>query len=100
MRMKVTLDHHFLLRFDVDLTSAKDDSNSEVQARERLAREKNALQAEYNELKEKAKVCLFLSHVLPLTATIRVFKRFIPLLFLWMHEIYPCTMNLHKWKEF
>ena len=40
----------------MDLSAAKDDSNSEVQAKVRLAREKEHLQAEHNELKEKFKV--------------------------------------------
>ena len=44
---------------------AKEDSNSEVQAREKLAREKNALQEEFSELKEKAKVTsCFKAHTL------------------------------------
>jgi len=38
------------------LSAAKDDSNSEVQAREKLAREKTSLQTDHNELKEKYKV--------------------------------------------
>ena len=45
-----------MLRFDMDLNAAKDDSNSEVQAKVRLAREKEQLQAEHTELKEKYKV--------------------------------------------
>ena len=44
------------IRFDVDLNAAKDDSNSEVHAREKLAREMSTLQAEHGELKEKLKV--------------------------------------------
>ena len=43
-------------RFDMDLNAAKDDSNSEVQAKVRLAREKEQLLSDYNELKEKFKV--------------------------------------------
>lgn len=43
-------------RFDMDLNAAKDDSNSEVQAKVRLAREKEQLLSEHNELKEKFKV--------------------------------------------
>ena len=40
----------------MDLNAAKDDSNSEVQAKVRLAREKEQLLSDYNELKEKFKV--------------------------------------------
>lgn len=40
----------------MDLNAAKDDSNSEVQAKVRLAREKEALQTELGELKERVKV--------------------------------------------
>ena len=40
----------------MDLNAAKDDSNSEVQAKVRLAREKEQLLSEHNELKEKFKV--------------------------------------------
>ena len=40
----------------MDLSAAKDDSNSEVQAKVRLAREKELLQTEHNELKERLKV--------------------------------------------
>ena len=43
----------------MDMNSAKDDSSSEVQARGKLAREKNAPQTEYNELKERVMVVLF-----------------------------------------
>ena len=45
-----------LSRFDMDLNAAKDDSNSEVQAKVRLAKEKELLQTELGELKEKLKV--------------------------------------------
>lgn len=40
----------------MDLNAAKDDSNSEVQAKVRLAREKEQLFSDYTELKEKFKV--------------------------------------------
>jgi len=40
----------------VDLNAAKDDSTSEVHAKEKLAREMNTLQAEHSELREKLKV--------------------------------------------
>lgn len=40
----------------MDLNAAKDDSNLEVQAKIKLAQEKEQIQMEYNELKEKFKV--------------------------------------------
>ncbi len=40
----------------MDLSAAKDDSNSEVQAKVKLAREKELLLTDNNELKEKVKV--------------------------------------------
>lgn len=43
-------------RFDTDLNAAKDDSNSEVQAKVRLAREKEQLQTDLGDLKERVKV--------------------------------------------
>ena len=58
-------------RFDLDLNAAKDDSNSEVQAKVRLAREKELLQTEHNELKEKYKV---LDMVVVHTLTSRINK--------------------------
>lgn len=45
-----------LSRFDADLNAAKDESSSEVQAKEKLAREKEQLQNDVGELKEKVKV--------------------------------------------
>ena len=45
-----------LCRFDADLNAAKDESSSEVQAKEKLAREKEQLQVDFTELKEKIKV--------------------------------------------
>lgn len=63
--------HSFPPRFDLDLNAAKDDSNSEVQAKVRLAREKELLQTEHNELKEKYKV---LNMVVVHTLTSRINK--------------------------
>lgn len=40
----------------MDLNAAKDDSNMEVQAKVRLAREKEQLLTDHSELKEKYKV--------------------------------------------
>lgn len=40
----------------MDLSAAKDDSNSEIQAKVRLAKEKEMLQTEHYELKDKYKV--------------------------------------------
>ena len=45
-----------MFRFDSDLSAAKDESSSEVQAKEKLAREKEQLQNDISELKEKVKV--------------------------------------------
>ena len=46
----------YVSRFDADLSAAKDESSSEVQAKEKLAREKENLQNDISELKEKVKV--------------------------------------------
>ena len=46
----------FTHRFDADLNAAKDESSSEVQAKEKLAREKEQLQVDFAELKDKIKV--------------------------------------------
>lgn len=46
----------YVSRFDADLNAAKDESSSEVQAKEKLAREKEQLQNDITELKEKVKV--------------------------------------------
>ena len=46
----------WLYRFDADLNAAKDESSSEVQAKAKLAREKEQLQVDFAELKEKIKV--------------------------------------------
>ena len=43
-------------RFDADLNAAKDESSSEVQAKEKLAREKEQLQVDFTELRDKVKV--------------------------------------------
>ena len=43
-------------RFDADLNAAKDESSTEVQAKEKLAREKEQLQVDFAELKDKIKV--------------------------------------------
>jgi hypothetical protein len=43
-------------RFDADLNAAKDESSSEVQAKAKLAREKEQLQVDFAELKDKIKV--------------------------------------------
>lgn len=55
------IQHHddtcHLCRFDADLNAAKDESSSEVQAKEKLAREKEQLQNDLSEFKEKVKVC-------------------------------------------
>ena len=48
--------HRRACRFDADLNAAKDESSSEVQAKEKLAREKEHLQIEFTELKDKIKV--------------------------------------------
>lgn len=48
------------VRFDLDLNAAKDDSNTEVQAKVKLAREKELLLTEHNELKEKFKVFMLM----------------------------------------
>lgn len=45
-----------MYRFDADLNAAKDESSSEVQAKAKLAREKEQLQVDFAELKEKIKV--------------------------------------------
>ena len=45
-----------LHRFDADLNAAKDESSTEVQAKEKLAREKEQLQSDVSEMKEKVKV--------------------------------------------
>lgn len=45
-----------MCRFDADLNAAKDESSTEVQAKEKLAREKEQLQTELSELREKFKV--------------------------------------------
>ena len=45
-----------LHRFDADLNAAKDESSSEVQAKAKLAREKEQLQVDFAELKDKIKV--------------------------------------------
>ena len=45
-----------LRRFDADLNAAKDESSTEVQAKEKLAREKEQLQSDVSEMKEKVKV--------------------------------------------
>ena len=43
-------------RFDADLSACKEDATSEVQAKEQLAREKDLLHTEFDELKAKFKV--------------------------------------------
>ena len=45
-------------RFDADLNSCKEDANSEVIAKEQLAKEKDKLHTEHEELKAKHKVCV------------------------------------------
>ncbi len=44
-------------RFDSDLSACKEDATSEVQAKEQLAREKDQLRTDFEELKTKLKVC-------------------------------------------
>ena len=53
-------------RFDADLSACKEDATSEVQAKEQLAREKDLLHTEYEELKAKLKVSTG-SHTAPLS---------------------------------
>lgn len=48
--------HYLSIRFDADLSAAKDEANAEMLAKEKLAREKDTLQTEFNELQEKFKV--------------------------------------------
>lgn len=48
--------HYLAIRFDADLNAAKDEANAEMLAKEKLAREKDTLQTEFNELQEKFKV--------------------------------------------
>ncbi len=44
-------------RFDSDLSACKEDASSEVQAKEQLAREKDQLHTDFEDLKTKLKVC-------------------------------------------
>ncbi len=51
-------------RFDSDLSACKEDASSEVQAKEQLAREKDQLHTDFEDLKTKLKVCNILwAHV-------------------------------------
>jgi len=45
-----------LSRFDADLNACKEDATSEVQAKEQLAREKDRIRTDYEELNTKLKV--------------------------------------------